>query len=94
MKISPQQVAKVAILARLELDEDQTERFTGPINDILDYMEKLGELDTSQIEPLYTPVSHDTVLRKDEVQNEFERDNILENAPESDGQYFIVPKIV
>lgn len=94
MKISPEEVAKVAGLARLDLDQDKLELFAGQLGDILAYMDKLGELDTDAVEPLYSPVQHTTVLRRDEVRKDYAREEILANAPEQDGQFFIVPKIV
>lgn len=94
MKIKPEEVAKVARLARLDLAEDKIELFAGQLDDILTYMDKLNELDTSSVEPLYSPVEHTTVLRADEVRKDYSRDEVLANAPETDGQYFIVPRIV
>jgi aspartyl-tRNA(Asn)/glutamyl-tRNA(Gln) amidotransferase subunit C len=94
MKISPEEVAKVASLSRLDLSEDKLELFAGQLGDILDYMDKLGELDTSEVEPLYSPVKHTTVLRRDEARKDYKREEILANAPEQDGQFFIVPRIV
>ena len=94
MKISPEEVAKVASLSRLDLSEDKLELFAGQLGDILAYMDKLGELNTDDVEPLYSPVKHTTVMRRDEARKEFRREEILANAPEQDGQFFIVPRIV
>lgn len=94
MKISPEEVAKVAKLSRLDLPQEKLELFAGQLGDILDYMDKLGELDTESVEPMYSPVSHTTVLRKDEMRKDYARDEVLSNAPEQDGQFFVVPKIV
>jgi aspartyl-tRNA(Asn)/glutamyl-tRNA(Gln) amidotransferase subunit C len=94
VKISVADAGKIAKLARLQLDEAKAARFAEQCNDILDYMEKLGELDTSAVEPLYSPSEHDTVFREDKVRTRFTRDQVLANAPETDGQFFIVPKIV
>lgn len=94
MKISPEEVAKVAKLARLDLSQEKIELFAGQLDDILNYMDKLGELDTSEVEPLYSPVENTTVLRSDEPRKEYSRDEVLSNAPEQDGQFFIVPRIV
>ena len=94
MKISPEKVARIAQLSRLDLPQDKLELFAGQVGDILDYMDKLGELDTDGVEPLYSPVAHTTVLRKDEVRKDYRREDVLSNAPEQDGQFFIVPRIV
>ncbi len=94
MKISPQEVAKVAKLARLELTDETIAQYSAQLGDILGYMDKLGELDTQSVEPMYTPVDHTTVLREDEVKKLVPREDILKNAPETDGAFFIVPRIV
>jgi aspartyl-tRNA(Asn)/glutamyl-tRNA(Gln) amidotransferase subunit C len=94
MPIAPKDVAKVAKLSRLHLDDAKLERFAGQMDDILAYMETLGSLDTSGVEPLYSPVTHETPLRDDVVVKACTRDQILANAPATDGQFFIVPKIV
>lgn len=94
MKISPEQVAKVAHLARLDLPQDKLELFAGQLGDILGHMDKLGELDTASVEPMYSPVEHTTVLRADEARKEHGRDEVLANAPRQDGRFFIVPRIV
>ncbi len=94
MKISPEEVAKVARLSRLDLPQDKLELFAGQLGDILDYMDKLGELNTDEVEPMFSPVEHTTVLRKDEVRKDYSRDEVLSNAPKQDGKFFIVPRIV
>jgi aspartyl-tRNA(Asn)/glutamyl-tRNA(Gln) amidotransferase subunit C len=94
MKITPDEVAKIAKLSRLDLPKEKLELFAGQLGDILGYMEKLGELDTDNVEPMYSPVQHTTVLRKDELKKDYTREEVLSNAPEQDGKFFIVPKIV
>ena len=94
MKISPEEVAKVAKLSRLDISQGKLELFAGQLGDILDYMDKLGELDTDAVEPMYSPVTHATVLRDDEAVKEHSREDVLSNAPERDEQFFIVPRIV
>lgn len=94
MKITPEQVAKVAKLSRLDLPQEKLELFAGQLGDILNYMDKLGELDTDSVEPMYSPVSHTTPLRKDEVRKDYTREEVLSNAPEQDGKFFIVPRIL
>jgi len=94
MKISPEEVAKVATLARLDLSQATIEQYSQQLGDILGYMDKLGELDTAQVEPMYTPVDHVSVMRDDVVRKTARREDILRNAPETDGAFFIVPRIV
>ncbi|MEA4857983.1 MAG: Asp-tRNA(Asn)/Glu-tRNA(Gln) amidotransferase subunit GatC [Solidesulfovibrio sp.] len=94
MPIRPEEVAKVAELARLRLEEDALEGFAAQMDGILAYMETLGAVDTAGVEPLYSPVMHATPLREDTARKTYPRDRILANAPATDGQFFIVPKIV
>ncbi len=92
--LAPETVKKVANLTRLELNEEEITEFSGQLGAILAYMDKLNELDTTDVEPLFSPVTHTTVLREDTVNQQFSRQERLQNAPKSDGQYFIVPKIL
>lgn len=94
MKIPPQEVARVARLARLEVPEDKLELFAAQLGDILTYMDKLGEVDTEGVEPMYTPVAHTTVLRPDEVRSEYDRSEVLANSPEPNEAFFVVPRVV
>ncbi|MDQ7834160.1 MAG: Asp-tRNA(Asn)/Glu-tRNA(Gln) amidotransferase subunit GatC [Humidesulfovibrio sp.] len=94
MKISAEEVAKVAKLSRLDLSPEKIEQYTGQLDGILAYMDKLSEVDTSKVEPMYSPVDHVSVLRDDVVRKDYAREDILKNAPESDGSFFIVPRIV
>ncbi len=94
MKISTQEVKDISSLARLEVKDDKFDLFLEQFDNILSYMDKLNELETIDTEPLYSPVEHSTVLREDETRSDFDRDEILFNSPEDDGQYFVVPKVI
>jgi len=94
MKFTPEQAAKVAVLARLKLPDDKLERLAAQMGDILSYMDTLEACPTNGVEPLYSPVEHDTPLRMDVAVKTFERADILGQAPDSDGRFFVVPKIV
>ncbi len=94
MKISPEEVAKVAKLARLDLSEAKIGQYAEQLDGILGYMDKLSELDTQSVEPMYTPVDQVSVMRDDVVKKDYAREDILKNAPETDGAFFIVPRIV
>ncbi len=93
-KISLEDAARIARLARLQLSEDMLERFAGECNDILNYMELLGDVDTAGVEPMYSPAAHATPYREDRIERQCTREDVLANAPRSDGQFFIVPRIV
>lgn len=94
MPITAAQAATIAKLARLRLDDTTLGEFAGQMDAILTYMETLGNVDTSGVEPLYSPVEHATVTRADTVVRTCTREEVLQNAPETDGQFFVVPKIV
>ena len=94
MSIGIEEVTKVAKLARLRLEESDLEDFAAQMDGILAYMETLGAVDTAGVEPLYSPVTHETPMRADVAAKACSRDQILANAPATDGQFFVVPKIV
>lgn len=94
MKISQEEVDHVALLARLEFSEKEKERFTTQLNSILEYMDKLKEIDTSQVEPTFHAVPRRNVFRGDEVLPSEPRELTLSNAPDGDRGFFRVPKII
>ncbi len=93
-KIDKQQVRKVAKLARLDLTEAEIEEFTGQLGAILEYVEKMNELDTAAIEPLAHCLPIHNVFRADEVRASLGTEQTLANAPQRDGPFFKVPKIL
>lgn len=84
----------MADLARLELAENEEARMTEQMNQILAYMDKLNELDTTSIPATTHAIQLNNVFRQDEVHESLEREQVLANAPESDGVSFIVPKVI
>lgn len=93
-RIDRQQVRKVAKLARLELTEAEIEEFTGQLGAILEYVEKMNELDTAGVEPLAHCLPIANVFRADDVRESLGTEKTLANAPERDGSFFKVPKIL
>jgi aspartyl-tRNA(Asn)/glutamyl-tRNA(Gln) amidotransferase subunit C len=94
MKITKDQVLYVADLARLDLDDASIDKFAGQIGTILDYVDKLNEVDTEGIRPTSHAISLTNAFREDEPNEHLERDQALANAPEIEGGSFIVPKII
>ena len=94
MKITKEEVEHVALLARLKFSESEQERFTTQLNSILEYMEKLEELDTAHVEPTFHAVAQTNVFRQDMVKPSIPRDLSLSNAPDGDRGFFRVPKII
>lgn len=94
MKISREEVLHVAKLARLELSSEEIERLTDQLSNILTYVEKLNEADTKGVEPTSHVMSISNVFREDEARPSLPVEKALENAPDSDGAFFRVPKII
>jgi aspartyl-tRNA(Asn)/glutamyl-tRNA(Gln) amidotransferase subunit C len=94
MAISKKEVEYIANLARLELSREEVENYTHQLNDILEYMEKLNELDTSDVKPLSHPVENKNVFREDERTPSVSREDALRNAPDATEEFFKVPKII
>jgi aspartyl-tRNA(Asn)/glutamyl-tRNA(Gln) amidotransferase subunit C len=92
--ISPEQVRHVAKLARLALDEAQLDRFAGQLEPILEYVAHIGEVDVANVEPMAHAVPLANVLRDDVVGPSLPRAKVLQNAPETDGAFFKVPKVI
>ena len=93
-RIDAEQVRKVAKLARLALTDAEIEEFTGQLGAILGYVEKMNELDTTGVEPLAHCLPISNILRTDEVRPSLGTEMTLSNAPDSDGPFFKVPKIL
>jgi len=93
-KITREDVAYVASLAQLSLTPDVQDRLVKEMGDILQYMDKLNELDTKDIEPTMHALAMTNVFRDDVVGPSLDREHALMNAPKTDGEYFLVPKIL
>ncbi|MCX2743383.1 Asp-tRNA(Asn)/Glu-tRNA(Gln) amidotransferase subunit GatC [Mangrovivirga sp. M17] len=94
MKINKETVRKIAHLARLELNESQEESMISELSEILDWVEKLNELDTEGVEPLINISGEVNRWREDEAKLTISHKEALKNAPEHDDDFFIVPKVV
>lgn len=94
MQIDKVLISKLENLARLELSEAEREKIQQDLNAILDMVAKLESLDTNDVEPLVYLNPDVNVWRKDEVKNQVDRSSALKNAPNQDGTYFKVPKVI
>lgn len=92
--ISDETIDYVGILAKLELSDEEKEQAKKDMGSMLDYVDKLNELDTSMVEPMSHVFPVNNVFREDVVTNEDEREKILANAPEEKDGAFVVPKTV
>ena len=93
-KISASDVRKVANLARLELPEEQIETYTAQLEEILSYVDQLQEIDTQNITPTTRAVEVVNAMREDLVKIDCSREDILNQAPHREGDFFRVPKIL
>jgi len=93
-KIDQEQVRKVAKLSRLDLTDSEIEEFTGQLGAILQYVEKMNELDTENVEPLAHCLPVSNVFREDCVKESLGTEKTLANAPQRDEMFFRVPKIL
>jgi aspartyl-tRNA(Asn)/glutamyl-tRNA(Gln) amidotransferase subunit C len=91
MKISLEHFSK---LARLSLSEEEKVLFSNQIGKILDYMEKLNELDTEGIEPTSHIIALNNVVRDDVLQQSLDSEDILSNAPDRADKFYRVPRII
>ncbi len=92
--ISDETIEYVGILAKLELSEEEKEQAKKDMGSMLDYIDKLNELDTTDVEPMSHVFPVNNVFREDIVENGDDRKNILKNAPEEKEGSFKVPKTV
>ncbi|MFP5329985.1 MAG: Asp-tRNA(Asn)/Glu-tRNA(Gln) amidotransferase subunit GatC [Alphaproteobacteria bacterium] len=94
MSVTPEQVRHIANLARIAMSEDELERLVPELNNILGWVEQLGEVDTEGVEPLATVIEQKLRLREDKVTEGDCRDDILANAPDAEHGFFAVPKVI
>jgi len=94
LRIAKDTVDHVANLARLNLSEEDKTEMTEKLNSILDYMEKLNELDTTGVEPTAHVIPIKNVFREDKVRESLSLEETLKNAPDRDGNFFRVPRII
>lgn len=94
MKLSSKEVEYVARLARLEITDKETEKFTAQLNDILGYIDKLNELDTKGVEPMTHAIAVTNAFREDKIKNSIGTEKSLANAPDARGEFFRVPKVI
>jgi aspartyl-tRNA(Asn)/glutamyl-tRNA(Gln) amidotransferase subunit C len=94
MKLSSSEVEHIALLARLVLSREQITAMTDQLNDILGYMEKLSEIDTTGIEPTTHTLHLSNAFREDRVRPSLDPEKVLALAPEQGGSAFVVPKVI
>jgi aspartyl-tRNA(Asn)/glutamyl-tRNA(Gln) amidotransferase subunit C len=95
MRITDTDVAYVADLANLDLTDQERKRMLRDLNSILEYIDRLNELDTTNVPPMaQTSLPTVEAMREDELRPCLQREDALKNAPDSDGEFFRVPKVI
>jgi aspartyl-tRNA(Asn)/glutamyl-tRNA(Gln) amidotransferase subunit C len=94
MEVNNALVEKLANLSRLRFDDTQKESIKADLQSMIQFVEKLNELDTTGVEPLLHMSDNVNILREDEVKGSIDRKEGLKNAPVQDGVFFKVPKVI
>ena len=93
-KIDPDQVRRIARLARINLTPDELEQFSNQLSDILNYVDQLSELNTEDVEPTTHPLKISNVFRQDQIGQSLSNEQALANAPRKHANFFAVPKVL
>ena len=94
MNVNDEMVDKIANLARLEFNSEEKENIKNDLQQMIGFIDKLNELDTTGVEPLLHMSENVNVLREDEVSGTISREEAFKNAPLHDEQFFKVPKVI
>jgi len=94
MSVDPSTVRHIARLARIAMSDEEVEALVPELNNILGWVEQLGEVNTDGVEPLATVIDQQLRLRDDQVTDGDCRDAVLANAPDSQHGFFAVPKVI
>ncbi|MDA8918753.1 Asp-tRNA(Asn)/Glu-tRNA(Gln) amidotransferase subunit GatC [Candidatus Pelagibacter sp.] len=94
MTIDLKTIKHISKLSRISVDDAKANKLAGDLNSIFDFIEKLNELNTDNVEPLTSVAETTLKLRADEVKSENIRDQILKNSPEENDDFFVVPRVV
>ena len=93
--ITKEEIKKIASLAKINISDDELDNYSDQISKILDYMSTLNNVDTSKVDEFSNQLfNSDQSLREDEIEESLDRDEVLKLAPDSDGVYFKVPKVI
>ena len=94
MGVTIKEIRKIEKLSKLEFKDEEIEKFTSQMNEILDYMQQLNEINTDNLEPLYHVIEPGNVLRDDEVKPSYPLEDMLKNTPIKSDGFIIVPRVI
>lgn len=94
MQVDEKTVRRIARLARISITDEEAKSLEGELTGILSWVEQLGEVETSDVEPMTRVVAQKLKMRDDKVTDGGIADDVVKNAPVVDDHYFVVPKVV
>ena len=94
MSIDNSTVKKVAKLARIEINEEEETTLIAELNNILGWVDELKQVNTDSVEPMLSVFNESMQMREDKAESNFDNKQILDNSPESNSGFFVVPKVV
>ena len=94
MTIDLKTIKHISKLSRISVDKKKAEKLVGDLNSIFNFIEKLNELKTDNVEPLTSVAETTLKLRSDEIKSENLRELVIKNSPEENDDYFVVPKVI
>ena len=94
MTINLKTIKHISKLSRISVDDVKADKLAGDLNSIFDFIEKLNELNTDNVEPLTSVAETTLILRVDEVKSKNIKDKILKNSPNENEDFFVVPRVV
>ena len=94
MSIDLKTIKHISKLSRISVDEKKADKLAGDLNSIFDFIEKLNELKTDNVEPLTSVAEATLKLRADEVKSKNLREQVIKNSPKDNEDYFVVPKVI
>ena len=94
MTIDLKTIKHISKLSRISVNDKKAEKLAGDLNSIFEFIEKLNELDTQNIEPLTSVAETTLKLRSDVVKSENIREQVLKNSPDENEDFFVVPRVV
>ena len=94
MTIDLKTIKHISKLSRISVDDAKADKLAGDLNSIFDFIEKLNELNTDNVEPLTSVAEITLKLRNDKVESKNIRDQVLKNSPDENEDFFVVPRVV
>ena len=93
IQVDEKLVKEIALLARLDLSQEETEMFVSQFKDILDYVSILNEVDTDNVPPAYLSTTNKSVIREDVIEESVPTSEFIANAPQSKDAYVVIPRV-